>query len=110
MATAPARLMTFAEFEQLPDPAAGRYELVHGGLILVPPPAAQHFAEQRQIRRMLDHADRLLEGYADTEFSFRPRGTQDYYVCDVAWVSINRWVERTKSSPYFDGSRQMDTL
>ena len=107
MATASTRLMTFAEFEQLPDPVAGRYELLNGELILVPPPATPHFALQRRIRRALDHADGLRVGYADTEFSFRPRGDQDYYVCDVAWVSVSRWNERTKASTYFKGSPEL---
>lgn len=38
MAATPTRLLTFAEFEQLPDPKAGRYELRHGELVTVAPP------------------------------------------------------------------------
>ena len=32
MASTPTRLMTFAEYEQVPNPSGGRYELRHGEL------------------------------------------------------------------------------
>ena len=52
--------MTFAEFEQLPDPAgAARYELRHGELIVVPPPASVHFATQRRVRRLTRWAEAI---------------------------------------------------
>ena len=49
--------MTFAEFEQLPNPQDCRYELVHGGLVSVPPPLWKNFAVQIRLRHLLDTAN-----------------------------------------------------
>jgi Uma2 family endonuclease len=45
-------LMTFAEFERLPD-LPGRQELVDGELIHMPPPDLQHSQVSKRILRML---------------------------------------------------------
>jgi Uma2 family endonuclease len=102
LAAAPTRLMTFAEFEQLPDPAAGRYELLHGELILAPPPVFKHYAIQDRLRRLIEAAAGMEIGRAGTEFAFRPRGDADYYVCDVAWALNARW-EEAAATRYFQG-------
>lgn len=46
MATTPTRLMTFAEFERLPEPAGARLELRNGEPVSVPPPENPHFLMQ----------------------------------------------------------------
>lgn len=52
MSTA-ASLMTFAEFEQLPYPEAGKMELVNGEVTVVPPPVNEHSVIARRIQRLL---------------------------------------------------------
>jgi Uma2 family endonuclease len=55
MATTPTRLMTFAEFEQLPDPKSGaRHELHHGEVIEVAPPKHGHKKRQNRLRRLME--------------------------------------------------------
>ena len=106
MATAPTRLMTFAEFEQLPDPVAGRYELLRGELSLLPPPVFRHYATLDRLRRLLDSAGSGSSGRVCPEFAFRPRGEFDYYICDIAWVSDQRW-DATAANSYFQGSPEL---
>ena len=56
MATTINRLITFAEFEQMPDAPDGRYELRHGELVKVPPPKLPHARIQHRLRRLLESA------------------------------------------------------
>jgi Uma2 family endonuclease len=52
-------LMTFAEFEQLPDPIAGKRELVNGEVVTMPPPELNHSDTARRILFFLgDRFDR----------------------------------------------------
>jgi hypothetical protein len=50
------RLMTFAEFEQLPYPEHRRYELRHGEPFEVPPTRIRYFMIRQVIRDLLDRA------------------------------------------------------
>ena len=90
MATTHTRLMTFAEFEQLPEPKGDHYELRHGELVTVAPPIQEHSRAQWQLRRMLEKAagDR---GVVREEFSFRALPEYEYRVADVAFLSKDRW-------------------
>ena len=90
MATTHTRLMTFAEFEQLPEPQTCRYELRHGELVTVAPPNHEHRRAQRQLRRMLDKAAGE-SGVVETEFPFRALPEYEYRVTDVAFLSKDRW-------------------
>ncbi len=56
MATTTTKLMTFAEFEQLPEREGLRQELRHGELIHVAPPKVDHFMIQQILRDLLDKA------------------------------------------------------
>ena len=57
MATTTTKLMTFAEFEQLPNTSEGfPYELRHGELVKVAPPKIEHSRVQWQLRRLLESA------------------------------------------------------
>ena len=53
--------MTFAEFEQLPYPEAGKMELVNGEVITMPPPVLSHSIIARRVQRFLEkHIDKEL--------------------------------------------------
>jgi Uma2 family endonuclease len=95
VATTHTRLMTFAEFEQLPDSRAARHELRHGELFAVSPPKHDHYLVQRRLRRLLESAA-VAAGTADAgeveiEMSFRALPEHEYRTCDVAFVSAERW-------------------
>jgi Uma2 family endonuclease len=49
MGATTTNLMTFAEFEQLPDEVCLRYELRHGELVEVPPPIFGHALRQHRM-------------------------------------------------------------
>jgi Uma2 family endonuclease len=84
------RLMTFAEFDLLPEPQTCRYELRHGELVTVAPPIHQHSRAQRQLRRMLEKAAGE-SGVVENEFPFRALPEYEYRVADVAFLSKDRW-------------------
>ena len=90
MATTHTRLMTFAEFDQLPEPQTCRYELRHGGLFTLAPPIHQHSRAQRQLRRLLERAAGE-SGVVEKEFPFRALPEYEYRVADVAYVPKGRW-------------------
>ncbi len=82
-------LMTFAEFEQLPNPPAGHYELHHGELVTVPPPRYGHHRIQQRLVRAL-WAAVGDSGEASTEMGFRALPDMEYRVADVAFVYEDR--------------------
>lgn len=90
MATTNTRLMTFAEFERLPEEVCRRYELRHGELVEVAPPKHKHHRVQRQIRRLLEDAA-ADAGVVDTELAFRALPEYEYRVADVVFLSQQRW-------------------
>ncbi len=83
-------LMTFAEFERLPESNAGRQELRHGELVCMSPPLHEHYLAQRLLRRLLEKAAGDA-GAVDTEMAFRALPEHEYRVADVAFVSQERW-------------------
>lgn len=92
MATTPTRLMTFEEFEQLPDPPGGKYELRHGELFTLAPPRHDHYKIQQRLLRLLMRAagDAAEMG---TEMGFRPLTEYEYWYADVGLLSKRRWDE-----------------
>jgi Uma2 family endonuclease len=90
VATTPTRLMTFAEFDQLPESNAGRQELRHGELFTLSPPKHEHYLVQRRLRRLLEKTAGEA-GVVDTEMAFRALPENEYRVSDVAFVSRERW-------------------
>lgn len=105
MASTPTRLMTFAEFEQLPDPREGRYELRHGEPVLVPPPKLIHYDLQRRLRRLLDAAaDSRWE--VDIEMAFRPEREGEFRIADVAMISEERY-RRDRGAGYIQGAPEL---
>ena len=77
MATTVSGLMTFAEFERLPDDPGLRYELRHGEVHTLPPPKYDHHSVQQQIRDFLFEPAGGL-GRVSTELGFRPTGEYEY--------------------------------
>ena len=90
MATTPTHLMTFAEFERLPDPKSGHYELHHGEVVEVAPPKHGHKQHQRKLRQGLERFAGDA-GVIETEVGYRPAPDHEYWVADVAFVSRERW-------------------
>jgi len=92
MASTTTRLMTFEEFENLPDSGAMRQELHHGELIEVPPPKHGHKLIERRLRRLIEEVGRG-SGVVETEVGFRPCPGNEYWTVDVAMVLGERWNE-----------------
>ena len=90
MTAAATGLLTFAEFERLPEPAGFCYELHHGELVEMSGPVHEHYAIQRRLRRLLEVAAGL-SGEVDIEMGFRPLPEHEYRRADVAFVSAARW-------------------
>ena len=106
MATTTTKLMTFAEFEQLPNPPEGfRQELRHGELFQVAPPKFEHSRVQWQLRRLLERAagDAAI---ITIEFGFRPTPENEYLVADVVFASKERW-GATDPEGYFGGAPEI---
>ncbi len=89
---ATTQLMTFAEFEKLPDEVCRHSELRHGELVFVPPPKKDHVWLQQRIAKVLIRhaADDAVVGM---EIPFRPLPEREFYRADVAYVSAQRWRE-----------------
>ncbi len=86
---ATTQLMTFAEFEKLPDEVCRHSELRHGELVFVPPPKHKH-------RLFQDRLVELLKAYAGNnyvgiEVSFRALPEHEFRSADVAVVDRQRW-------------------
>jgi Uma2 family endonuclease len=102
VASTPTRLMTFAEFEQLPDSRDARYELRRGEVVKVPPPEYDHFLIQQMLRDLLDRAA-AGRGRAYTEVAFRALPDGEYRIGDVAYAPAERWTKH-KGERYFRGA------
>lgn len=89
--------MTFAEFEQLPYPDAGKMELVNGEVITMPPPVLSHSTVARRVQRFLE--DRI-----DKELVW---GDHTGYRVAGGWlepdVSVS-WPDQRRDEKYFVGS------
>ena len=103
MATAPNRLMTFAEFETLPEQEL-RQELRHGEPVNVAPPKHGHYLIQHRLRRLLE-ALAAGAGEVGTEFGFRV-GEYEYRIADVGFLSKSRW-DRIPVQGYLEGAPEL---
>jgi Uma2 family endonuclease len=97
--------MTFAEFEQLPDPPFGRYELRHGEPVIVAPPKLKHLSVQRRLRRLLEAAAGET-GLVDAEFGFKALPEGEYRIADLTFVSRARW-QTADLNGYFEGAPEL---
>ncbi len=89
MATAATALVTFAEFEKLPDPLGSRLELHNGEVVDVPPAKHGHRVIQLNIETALRQAagPQML---VNIEVGFKIRDL-DYRTADVAVVPLAQW-------------------
>jgi Uma2 family endonuclease len=90
VATTSTRLMTFEEFERLPNPSDGVYELFHGEPITVSYPKNPHVQAQWQLRQLLQAAAGD-SGRVYTEFPYRPLPEYECWGADVAYLPQVRW-------------------
>lgn len=92
MASIPTRMMTVAEFDQLPESPSRSYELRHGELVEVTHPVLKHVFVQKRLMALLDSAGG--SGSALMEVGFRPLPEHELRVADVAYASQRRWSEQ----------------
>ncbi len=106
MATTSTRLMTFEEFEKLPDhPHGHRCELQHGEPVFVPPPIHGHNVTQRRLLDLLRRAAGDA-GEISMEVGFRPVNEYEYRVADVAFLAKARW-DSIPWKGYLSGSPEL---
>jgi Uma2 family endonuclease len=105
VASTTTKLMTFAEFEQLPEREGFRQELRHGELVHVAPPKYDHFMIQQILRDLLDKAA-AGAGRAYTEVGFRPLPEHEFRIADVAYATRERWA-RGRAEQYFFGAPEI---
>src|SRR5580700_1324754 len=102
MGATTTKLMTFAEFERLPDEVCRRHELRHGELVEVPPPVHRHIWLQRRIRELLQA--RAPEGdIVEKEMPFRLMPDYEYWIVDVAYMTRAKW-DRINLAGYLDSA------
>ncbi len=83
-------LMTFAEFEKLPDPPAGHLELHDGRVVQMPPRKKVHMQIQQALFDLLAPLLRG-HGFLTNEFAFRPAPEYEARQCDIGFVAQHRW-------------------
>src|ERR1700689_4841521 len=82
--------MTFAEYEQIPNPPGGIYELRHGELFKVAYPKFPHVRAQSQLHSLLASAAGAA-GTVTLEMPYRPLPEYECWGADVAYISKARW-------------------
>ena len=89
MATTTTRLMTVAEFQQLPEPEAYYHELRHGELVKVTRPILKHVFAQRRLQSLIE----AVAGVESTfvEVGYRPLPEHELRVADLAYAPRERW-------------------
>ncbi|MBV9269193.1 MAG: Uma2 family endonuclease, partial [Acidobacteriaceae bacterium] len=85
--SAAAALTTVAEFLKLPEPKAGRYELHHGEVLLMPPPKWRHTRIQKQVEKLLQQA-MGDKGIVIMEMPFQPSAEYEVWRADVAVLRV----------------------
>ncbi len=90
MAATPSKLMTFAEYERIPNPPGHRYELHHGELVKVPFPEFSHVRAQWQLRCLLEKAAGSA-GVVHTEMPYRPLPEHECWNANIVYLTKARW-------------------
>jgi Uma2 family endonuclease len=98
------RPITVEEYERIPDPPGGRYELHHGEVAFVTFPVRRHKELQRRLRRMLEALPGAERYIVDTEFPYRPFAENEVWGADVACVSGARYEATDK---WLEGSPEL---
>ena len=84
------KLLTVEEFEQIPDPPGGRYELRHGEAVFVTWPVRQHKALQRYLREWITPIAKPFGFIVDTEYPYRPLPENEVWGADVVCIAESR--------------------
>jgi Uma2 family endonuclease len=105
MASTTTRLMSFEEFERLPDSPWMRQELHHGELFEMPPPKLKHTEIELRLRELMEEAGRGSGKFA-TEIGFRPTTGPDYLIADVVFISKQHW-DRIRGADYIIGAPEI---
>ncbi len=92
--------MTFAEFEQLPNPASGWLELHHGQVVLRPPRKKLHVKSQQALLRLL--RPREAFGFLSGELPFRPAPEYESWTAGIGFITQARW--EADRNEYFLGA------
>lgn len=92
------RPITVEEYERIPDPPGGRYELHHGEVVFVTYPVREHKALQRRLRKLLETMAEPFGFIVDTEYPYQPLPENEVWGADVACVSglrdqVKKWLE-----------------
>jgi Uma2 family endonuclease len=90
VASTTTRLLTFEEFEKLPEAPGVRQELHHGEVIEVPPPQLGHYKIALRLQSFLAKAA-SDHGIAGMEMGFRPLVGDEYLIADVVFILRKRW-------------------
>jgi Uma2 family endonuclease len=90
------RPITVEEYERIPDPPGGRYELHHGELVFVTYPVRQHKDLQRRLRKILEPIAEPLGFLVDTEYPYRPIPENEVWGADVACIRLDRHLGENK--------------
>ena len=91
-------LLTVAEYERIPDPPGGRYELHHGEAVFVAYPFRPNKDLRRRLRKLLEPLAEPFGFIVDTEYPYRPLAENELWGADVACVTESRdrvakWLE-----------------
>jgi Uma2 family endonuclease len=82
--------ITVEEYERIPDPPGGRYELHHGKLVFVTYPVRQHKYLQRRLRKLLEPLAEPNGFVVDTEYPYRPLPRHEVWGAGMACVREER--------------------
>jgi Uma2 family endonuclease len=84
--------VTFAEYEQVPDPPGGIYELHHGELVKVAYPEFRHVRTLCQLRRLLESSsENTPDVLVVDKMPFRPLPEHEGWRADLAYLAKARW-------------------
>jgi Uma2 family endonuclease len=84
-----AALLTVEEFERIPNPTSGVYELHHGELVLVPPPTFKHGHIEQQVITLLRQSCGPTY-YVANEMACRPLPEYEVWTVDVGMALRER--------------------
>src|SRR6266568_4484150 len=82
--------ITVEQYEWIPDPPGGRYELHHGELVFVTYPVHEHKSLQRRMRKILEPLAEPRGFIVDTEYPYRPIPEHEVWGADIACVREDR--------------------
>jgi Uma2 family endonuclease len=84
------KLFTVAEYDLIPDPPGGRYELHHGELVFTPWPERLYYDLRYRLRKLLEPTAEAAGFLADTSYPYRPLPENELWGAHVACVRQSR--------------------